>query len=70
MTAMQQKAVELIKHLSDEKLYYVVQILEGIEGLTAPAAPSAAEGKMKEQKADPNVKQFLKRGNVDFDYTV
>ncbi len=34
MTVMKEKAVDIISHMSEDKVYYVLQLLEGIEGLT------------------------------------
>jgi hypothetical protein len=34
MTGMKKKAVDIISHMSEDKVYYVLQLLEGIEGLT------------------------------------
>lgn len=34
MTAMKEKAVDIISNMPEDKVYYVLQILEGIEGLT------------------------------------
>jgi len=34
MTAMKEKAVDIISNMSEDKVYYVLQLLEGIEGLT------------------------------------
>ncbi len=34
MTVMKEKVVDIISHMSEEKVYYVLQLLEGIEGLT------------------------------------
>ena len=33
MTVMQERAFEMIKRLPDDKVYYIVQMLEGIAGL-------------------------------------
>lgn len=33
MTIMQQRAIKIIEKLPDDKVYYVISILEGIEGL-------------------------------------
>ena len=32
MTVMKEKAVDIISCMSEDKLYYVLQLLEGIEG--------------------------------------
>lgn len=34
MTAMKKKAVDIISNMPEDKVYYVLQLLEGIEGLT------------------------------------
>ena len=33
MTALQKEAIALIPAISDEKLYYVLQIIKGVKGL-------------------------------------
>ena len=33
MTVMKQRAIDMISRMPEEKLYYVVQLLEGVEGL-------------------------------------
>ena len=33
MTALQREAIDLIPEISDEKMYYVLQIIKGIKGL-------------------------------------
>lgn len=35
MTMMQEQVIEMIKRMPDEKIYYVVGILKGIEGLNS-----------------------------------
>ncbi len=65
MTVMQERAFEMIKRLPDEKIYYIVQILEGMEGLTS----QAVHGTMtKEQKAYENLQRFRKCSDVEIDY--
>ena len=32
MTAMKQRAIELIKKMPDDKIYYLVNLLEGMDG--------------------------------------
>jgi hypothetical protein len=34
MTVMKEKAVNIISRMPEDKVYYVLQLLEGIEGLT------------------------------------
>lgn len=35
MTVMKEKAVDIISRMSEDKVYYLLQFLEGLEGLTA-----------------------------------
>ena len=34
MTVMKQRAIDMISRMPEEKLYYIVQLLEGVEGLS------------------------------------
>lgn len=34
MTIMKEKAVDIISRMSEDKVYYLLQLLEGLEGLT------------------------------------
>ena len=43
MTALQERAIEMIKKMPDEKIYYIVTILEGIEGLYLQSKPEETE---------------------------
>lgn len=35
MTVMKEKVVDIISRMSEDKVYYVLQLLEALEGLTA-----------------------------------
>ncbi len=65
MTVMQERALEMIKRLPDDKVYYIVQMLEGIEGLTSRVSQ---ETKTTEQKAYENLQRFRKCSDVEIDY--
>lgn len=65
MTVMQERAYEIIKRLPDEKIYYIVQMLEGIEGLTIQPEPAAMTS---EQKAYENLQRFRKCSDVEVNY--
>lgn len=62
MTVMQEQAIEIIKRLPDEKIFYVVNILEGIEGLTQNVSSTKA------QTAYQNLQRFRKCGTVERSY--
>lgn len=65
MTVMQERAFEMIKRLPDDKVYYVVRMLEGIEGLI----PENVMGTVTmEQKAYENLQRFRKCNDVEIDY--
>lgn len=65
MTVIKEQAIELIKRLPDDKAFYVVNILEGLEGLYSE------NGETKQtdsQKVYQNLQHLRKRGTVDIDY--
>ena len=65
MTTMQERAFEMIRQMPDDKVYYVVKMLEGIEGLF----PERVEDtKAVEQKAYEKLQAFRKCSDVDIDY--
>ncbi len=65
MTVMQERTFETIKRLPDERIYYILQILEGMEEL----ALQAVQGSMtKEQKAYENLQRYRKGSDVEIDY--
>lgn len=65
MTVIQERAFEIIKRLPDDKVYYVVKILEGIEGVSSQ---TDMDTKTQEQKAYENLQRFRKCSNTDIDY--
>lgn len=65
MTVIQEQAIEIIKNMPDEKIYYVINILKGIDGLY-PA--KEVYGIEKSQAAYENLQHFRKLGITDRDY--
>ena len=65
MTVMQERAFEMIKRLPDDKVYYIVQMLEGIAGLIPEKGMEAVSS---EQKAYENLQRFRKCNDVEIDY--
>lgn len=65
MTAMKEKAIDMISRMPEEKLYYVIQLLESIEGLSKNMIK---EAKTPEQRALEDLQRFRKRSNVEIDY--
>ncbi len=65
MTMLQEKAVDMISRMSEEKLYYVVQLLESVEGLSENMAGGA---KTPAQSALEDLQRFRKRSDVEMDY--
>ncbi len=66
MSIMQEKAYEMIKRLPDDKLYYIVRLLEGLEGLV-PSAKND-DSTTVEQKAYEDLQQFRRCSDVEIDY--
>ena len=64
MTVMQERAFEMIKRLPDDKVYYIVRMLEGIEGLIPE---NVMEVSTAEQKAYENLQRFRKCSDVEID---
>ena len=65
MTVMQERAFEMIKRLPDDKVYYIVRMVEGIEGLIPE---NVMEVSTAEQKAYENLQRFRKCSDVEIDY--
>lgn len=65
MTMLQEQAIDMIKKLPDDKIYYVVNILEGIEGLFMPEDGQRTE---KAQKAYQELQHYRKSSRVERDY--
>ena len=61
MTALRESAIELIKKVPEEKLYYVVQIINGVTGLYGTETSD-----VKAQAFD-NLEQ-LRRKSPELDY--
>lgn len=65
MTVMKQRAIDMISRMPEEKLYYIVQLLEGIEGLFE----NKADGfETPEQRALKDLQRFRKRSDIEIDY--
>ena len=65
MTVMKQRAIDMINRMPEEKLYYIVQLLEGVEGLSE----NRADGfETSEQRALKDLQRFRKRSEVEIDY--
>ncbi len=65
MTMLQEQAIDMIKKLPDDKIYYVVNILEGIEGLFMPKDGQRRE---RAQKAYQELQHYRKNSPVERDY--
>jgi len=65
MTVIQEKAFEMIRRLPDDKLYHIVQLLEGMDVL---APPVSNEEKTLEQMAYEDLQKFRRCSEVDVDY--
>lgn len=65
MTAIRERAYEIIERLPDDKIYYVIKLLEGIEGLASQAARGE---KTMEQEAYENLQRYRKCSDTDIDY--
>ncbi len=65
MTVMKERAMNIIRSMPEERLYYVVQLLESVEALSENIADGL---ETPEQRALKNLQRFRKRGNVEIDY--
>lgn len=64
MTLMQEQAVDLIKKMPDEKIYYLIHLLEDfVEPPTLYSTESTVS-----QRAYQNLQKFRHRGTVERDY--
>lgn len=64
MTLMQEQAMDLIKKMPDEKIYYLIHLLEDfVEPSTLYSTESTAS-----QRAYQNLQKFRHRGTVERDY--
>lgn len=65
MTMLQEKAVDMISRMPEDKLYYVVQLLESVAGLSENMENGT---NTPAQKALENLQRFHKRRDVEIDY--
>ena len=65
MTMLKERAVDMISRMPEEKLYYVVQLLESVEGLSENTVKGV---KTPEQRALEDLQRFRKRSDVEIDY--
>ena len=65
MTMLQEHAIDMIKKLPDDKIYYIVNILEGIEGLFMSKDSQRTE---RAQKAYQELQHYRKSSPVERDY--
>ena len=65
MTMLKERAVDMISRMPEEKLYYVVQLLESVEGLSENTVQGV---KTPEQRALEDLQRFRKRSDVEIDY--
>lgn len=64
MTAMQERAMDLIQRMPEEKIYYLINLLEGLVETT----PLYKNEPTNAQKAYRNLQKFRRRGTEDRDY--
>ena len=65
MTVMKERAMDMIRRMPEEKLYYVVQLLESVEGLCENTEMGV---KTPQQRALEDLQRFRKRSDVEIDY--
>lgn len=65
MTVLKKRALDMISRMPEEKLYYVVQLLESVEGLSENTVKGI---KTPEQRALEDLQRFRKRSDVEIDY--
>lgn len=65
MTAMKERAIDMISRMPEDKLYYVIQLLESVEGLSENIQKGA---KTTQQKALEDLQRFRKQSDVEIDY--
>ncbi len=53
MTIAKERAIDIISHMSEDKVYYVLQLLEGIEGLTGNKSETDPVNKSSGRKLGP-----------------
>lgn len=65
MTAMKERAIDIISRIPEEKLYYVIQLLESVEGLSENIVK---EAKTPAQIALEDLQRFRKQSDAEIDY--
>ena len=61
MTAIRQEAIELLEELPEDKLMFIIQIMQGVKGLYG-------DNKSEKEKAFSNLERLKKKGTVtDYD---
>lgn len=65
MTALKERAIDIIRRMPEEKLFYVVQLLESVEELSEN---TIKEGKKPERRALEDLLRFRRRSDVEIDY--
>ncbi|MDO5418328.1 MAG: dihydrodipicolinate reductase [Lachnospiraceae bacterium] len=63
MTLAKERAVEMIKNLPDDKVKFVINILEGLDGLYGNQEKVTAS-----QRAYQNLQQYRRNGSSEIDY--
>lgn len=62
MTQVKERAFQMLRDLPDEKVIYIVKIMEGLEGLGAPSQTQT------KKEALASIQKFRGRLSGDFDY--
>lgn len=65
MSVMRKQAIEMVERMPEEKIYYLIHILEGIEGLMAP---TGTEEPSDAQTAYQELEKYRRKGTVDRNY--
>lgn len=65
MTMLKERAVDIIRRMPEEKLFYVVQLLESVEELSEN---TKRDGVTQQQRALEDLQRFRKKSNVEIDY--
>ncbi len=65
MTMLKERAVDIIRRMPEEKLFYVVQLLESVEELSEN---TKKDGMTLEQIALEDLQRFRKKRDVEIDY--
>ncbi len=65
MTMLKERAVDIIRRMPEEKLFYVVQLLESVEELSEN---TKKDGMTLGQRALEDLQRFRKKRDVEIDY--